>query len=164
AGALSLYPVDLKNCSPDYFADLDNLPLFVAEIKKAQARDDDLEGDQRKLPCMLKIILDSLLHAGVSAPLVIGLLIRNSRCEVSSMSLDNEALYIHKLVGVSELPTNNLQLGLLCPAIGPLKFARDVVAQTTKSIQARCSDLSRKARWCRPSYYVKGNRIPKASD
>jgi hypothetical protein len=40
------------------------------------------------------------------------------------MSLDNEAVHLNKLVGVFELPSNNLQLGLLAPAIGPLKFAR----------------------------------------
>ncbi|KAG0373685.1 hypothetical protein BGX24_011389 [Mortierella sp. AD032] len=87
---------------PDYFAEFDNLPLFVVEIKKPGAMDDDLEGDQRKLPCMMKLVLDTLLEAGVLAPSVVGLLIR----------------------GVFELPKNNLQLGLLCPAIGPLKFAR----------------------------------------
>ena len=38
------------------------------------------------------------------------------------MSLNHEALYIVKAVGVFELPQNNLQLGLLCPALGPLKF------------------------------------------
>ncbi|KAF9167217.1 hypothetical protein DFQ26_005330 [Actinomortierella ambigua] len=148
---------------PDYFAEFDSLPLFVVEVKKDRARDDDLEGDQRKLPCMMKLILDSLRKAGVSKPSVIGLLIRKSRCEISSMSLDNEALYIQKLVGVFELPINNLQLGLLCPALGPLKFARDVVVQTTKSIQTRHSDSRRKDRWRRPSYYVKGNLIPTAS-
>lgn len=48
------------------------------------------------------------------------------------MSLDNEALHIHKLVSVFELPTNNLQLGLLCSAIGPLGFAR--VSKNTKAV------------------------------
>ncbi|KAF9211241.1 hypothetical protein BGZ59_008362 [Podila verticillata] len=145
---------------PDYFAELDNLPLFVVEIKKPNVKDDDLEGDQRKLPCMMKLILNRILEAGVLVPSVIGLLIKGSRCEVSSISLDVEALYMHKLIGVFELPTNNLQLGLLCPAIGPLKFARDVVKQTTSSIIAHRSRESKKDRWRRPSYYVKGNRIP----
>lgn len=145
---------------PDYFAELDNLPLFVVEIKKPSVKDDDLEGDQRKLPCMMKLILNRILEAGVLVPSVVGLLIKGSRCEVSSISLDVEALYMHKLIGVFELPTNNLQLGLLCPAIGPLKFARDVVKQTTSSIIAHRSRESKKDRWRRPSYYVKGNRIP----
>ncbi|KAF8923534.1 hypothetical protein BGZ58_002832, partial [Dissophora ornata] len=145
---------------PDYFAEFDNLPLFVVEIKKPGAMDDDLEGDQRKLSCMMKLVLDTILDAGVLPPSVIGLLIRGSRCEVSSMSLDNEALYIQKLIGVFELPKNNLQLGLLCPAFGPLKFARDVVVQTTNSIIAHRGGKSKRDRWRRPSYYVKGNRIP----
>ncbi|KAF9110289.1 hypothetical protein BGX27_006568 [Mortierella sp. AM989] len=117
---------------PDYFAEFDNLPLFVVEIKKPGAMDDDLEGDQRKLSCMMKLVLDTILDAGVLASSVIGLLIRGSRCEASSISLDNEALYIHKLIGVFELPKNNLQFGLLCPAIGPLKFARPTAWDTYK--------------------------------
>lgn len=62
---------------PDYFAEFDNLPLFVVEIKKPGAVDDDLEGDQRKLPCMAKLVLDYILDAGVLAPSVIGLRIRD---------------------------------------------------------------------------------------
>jgi hypothetical protein len=61
---------------PDYFAEREKLPLFVVEVKQAGANDDDLEGDARKLPCMMKIVLDSLLGAGVSVSSVIGLLIR----------------------------------------------------------------------------------------
>jgi hypothetical protein len=55
----------------------------------------------------------------------------DSRCEVSTISLDNEALYIHRIIGVFELPKNNLQLGLLGPAISPLKFARVSEGTTT---------------------------------
>ncbi|KAF8926974.1 hypothetical protein BGZ47_002430 [Haplosporangium gracile] len=109
---------------PDYYAEFDGLPLFVVEIKKPGAVDDNLEGDKRKVPCMMKLVLDTLLNVGVSAPSVLGLQIRDSRCEVSTISLDNEALYIHRIIGVFELPKNNLQLGLLGPAISPLKFAR----------------------------------------
>ncbi|KAF8944065.1 hypothetical protein BGZ47_004696 [Haplosporangium gracile] len=61
---------------PDYFAEFDNLPLFVLEIKKPDAMDDDLEGNQRKLPCMMKLVLDTMLDSGVLAPSVMGLLIR----------------------------------------------------------------------------------------
>ncbi|KAI8601566.1 hypothetical protein EDD21DRAFT_353557 [Dissophora ornata] len=45
-----------------------------------------------------------------------------SRCEVSLMSLDHEALYVVKSVGAFELPRNNLQLGLLYPGLGPLQL------------------------------------------
>ncbi|KAF9573659.1 hypothetical protein BGW38_008401, partial [Lunasporangiospora selenospora] len=61
---------------PDYFAEFDGLPLFVVEIKKPGAVDDDLEGDRRKVPCMMKLVLDTLLTVGVSAPSVLGLRIR----------------------------------------------------------------------------------------
>ncbi|KAK3842539.1 MAG: hypothetical protein J3R72DRAFT_127754 [Linnemannia gamsii] len=68
---------------PDYFAEVDNLPLFVVEIKKPGVKDNDLEGDQRKLPCMMKLILDTILDAGVLVPSVIGLLIRGKVLRVA---------------------------------------------------------------------------------
>ncbi|KAF9583222.1 hypothetical protein BGW38_009996 [Lunasporangiospora selenospora] len=130
---------------PDYFAEFDNLSLLVVEIKKPGAVDDDLDDDQLKLPCMMKLALDAILDAGVLEQSVVRLLIRGSRCEVSSISSDNEALFIYKSIGVFELPKNNLQLGLLCPAIGPLKFARyDVVLQTIISMAARRDDKCKK--------------------
>jgi hypothetical protein len=61
---------------PDYFAEFDGLPLFVVEIKKPGAVNDNLEGDKRKVPCMMKLVLDTLLNVGVSAPSVLGLQIR----------------------------------------------------------------------------------------
>ncbi|KAK3826986.1 MAG: hypothetical protein JOS17DRAFT_818378 [Linnemannia elongata] len=41
---------DIPSSSDGHSEDLDNLLLFLIEIKKAGARDDDLNGDQRKLP------------------------------------------------------------------------------------------------------------------
>ncbi|KAI1292367.1 hypothetical protein EDD11_008794, partial [Mortierella claussenii] len=64
---------------PDFFADFDNLPLFVVEIKKPGAKDlkdVNLEGDQRKLPCMMKLVLNTVLQAGVLVPAVMGLLVK----------------------------------------------------------------------------------------
>ncbi|KAF9416475.1 hypothetical protein BGZ76_004660 [Entomortierella beljakovae] len=145
---------------PDYFAEFNNLPLLVVEIKKPDAKDDNVNGDNRKLPCMMKIVLDAQLNAGVVAPSVLGLLIKGSQCEVLSISLVSEALYLLQLIGVFELPKNNLQLGLLGPSIGPLMFARDIITKTINSIMAKGNKINSKHdKWRRPSYYVGGNRL-----
>ncbi|KAF9098110.1 hypothetical protein BGX27_000869 [Mortierella sp. AM989] len=124
--------------NPDYFAEYDGFPFLLVEVKKPGANDDDLEGDQRKLPCMQKLMIDHMLNAGVNAPAVVGFLIR----------------------GAFELPRNNLQLSLLCPGLGPLQLVHEVILKTLSAIKARDSSRSMRARWRRPSYYVKGNRIP----
>lgn len=49
------------------------------EIKKPgikDIKDANLEGDGRKLPCMMKLVMDTLLGAGVSVTSVDGLLIK----------------------------------------------------------------------------------------
>ncbi|KAF9197749.1 hypothetical protein BGZ49_001672 [Haplosporangium sp. Z 27] len=148
---------------PDYFADFEGQPLFVVEIKKPGTKDPKdsiLEGDQRKLPCMMKLVLDNLLATGVSVPSVIGLLIKGSRCEIFSLSLDYEALYIYNCIGAFELPTNNLQLGLLCSALGPVKFAHNLIKRTVDTIIADAGGLSQRSAWRRPSYYIRGNLVP----
>ncbi|KAG0360732.1 hypothetical protein BGZ54_009408 [Gamsiella multidivaricata] len=61
---------------PDYFAEYDGFPLLIVDIKKSGANDDDLEEDQRILPCMQKLMIDRMLDAGVMAPIVVGFLIR----------------------------------------------------------------------------------------
>ncbi|KAF9090488.1 hypothetical protein BGX27_002235, partial [Mortierella sp. AM989] len=141
--------------NPDFFAEYDGFPIFLVEIKKPGAGDSDLEGDRRKLPCMQKLMLDRMLTAGVVDPTVVGFLIKDSRCEISVMSLDNEALYILRPVGALELPRNNLQLSLLCPGLGPLQLTHDIVSKTLAAIKTRSGRYSTKARWRRPSYYVK---------
>lgn len=62
--------------NPDYFGEYDGFPVMMVEIKKPGATDDDTEGDQRRLPCMQKLMLDRMLSAGVEDPKVIGFLIR----------------------------------------------------------------------------------------
>ncbi|KAG0312720.1 hypothetical protein BGZ99_009305 [Dissophora globulifera] len=109
---------------PDYFAEYDGYPLLVVEIKKPGAVDDDLEGDERKLPSMQKLILDRMLDAGVRSPTVVGILVKGSRCEMSLMSLEYEALYVVKTVGVFKLPQNNLQLSLQCPGLSALALVQ----------------------------------------
>ncbi|KAG0215034.1 hypothetical protein BGX31_000937, partial [Mortierella sp. GBA43] len=146
---------------PDYFAECEGFPICVVEIKKPDAKDDPLEGDARKLPNMMKLCHDRLLGAGVESPIV-GVLVEGTRCSISTMDLRGEAFYIHKTVGVFELPVNNLQIGLLAAAIAPLMFAKSILENATQMITNldRVRAKNRKADWQRPSYYVKGNRVP----
>ncbi|KAG0247918.1 hypothetical protein BG011_000729 [Mortierella polycephala] len=66
---------------PDYYAEKANLPFMVVEVKKPEANANSLENDKRKLPCMMKIMLDQLLADGVQDPVVIGFLV-NGMCHV----------------------------------------------------------------------------------
>ena len=55
------------------------MPTFLVEIKKPgikDIKDANLEGDGRKLPCMMKLVMDTLLGARVSVTSVVGLLIK----------------------------------------------------------------------------------------
>ena len=62
--------------NPDYFGEYDGFPVVLVEIKKPGAMDDDVEGDQRRLPYIQKLMLDRMLSAGVKDPKVVGFLIR----------------------------------------------------------------------------------------
>ncbi|KAI8596760.1 hypothetical protein EDD21DRAFT_387274 [Dissophora ornata] len=52
---------------PAYYAEKAGLPFIVVEVKKLQVEPDmpECDRDRRKLPCMMKIMLDRLLAAGV---------------------------------------------------------------------------------------------------
>ncbi|KAI8347013.1 hypothetical protein B0O80DRAFT_219864 [Mortierella sp. GBAus27b] len=144
---------------PDYYAEYFGFPFVLVEIKKPAASDEELEGDSRKLPCMGKLMVDRMGRAGVQDPKVIVFLVQESRCEISVISLDYEATYVKKPVGAFELPRTNLQLPLLIPGQRLLHFVRRTAESTMASIKNRSSRPSI-LRWIRPSYYVKGNRIP----
>ncbi|KAF8952827.1 hypothetical protein BGZ52_003608, partial [Haplosporangium bisporale] len=120
--------------NPDYFGEYDGFPVVIVEIKKPGAMDDDIEGYQRRLPCMQKLMLDRMLSARVKDPKVVGFLIRRSRCEITIMSLDHEALYVVK--------------------------TKEAISRTLNAVKTRSSKHNMRGSWRRPSYYVKGNRIP----
>ncbi|KAF9439287.1 hypothetical protein BGZ76_006016 [Entomortierella beljakovae] len=142
---------------PDYFGESAGFPFIVVEVKKPGVSQDVLEGDKRKLPSMMKLMLDRLHSAYIQNPVVLGFLIGgrlnidgggtrikilgfvihkshtdsillDSRCSVVQLTLDYEAIYQYKRLGQFELPRNNFQLGLLLPALGPLLAAKvDIV-------------------------------------
>ncbi|KAF9364867.1 hypothetical protein BGX34_000093 [Mortierella sp. NVP85] len=144
---------------PDYYGEYLGFPFVLVEIKKPGADDDELEGDSRKLPCMGKLMVDRMVRAGVPDPKIIAFLVKESRCEISVISLDYEAMYVKKPIGAFELPQTNLQLPLLIPGQRLLHFVRRTAEATMTSIENR-TDRPSILRWIRPSYYVKGNRIP----
>ncbi|KAI8594555.1 hypothetical protein EDD21DRAFT_421582 [Dissophora ornata] len=51
------------------------------------------------------------------------------------MTVEYEAIYRYKSVGVFGLPRDNLQLGLLLPALGPLTVAQETAAKTLNAIE-----------------------------
>ncbi|KAI9240782.1 MAG: hypothetical protein BYD32DRAFT_458459 [Podila humilis] len=54
----------------------------------------------------------------------------------STLTLDYEGLYIYKLVATFELPSNNLQLALLCTALGTLELAHSSKPLTLSKLTA----------------------------
>ncbi|KAF9106495.1 hypothetical protein BGX27_009126 [Mortierella sp. AM989] len=146
---------------PDYCADKFGLAFAALEVKKPEEDDLQLlERDRHKLPCMLKLMLDRLLEAGVKDPVVIGFLVAESRCNIFFMSLEHEALYMLKSVGSFELPRNNLQLGLLNPALGCLHAAQESATNTLAAIQNLTKAGDTTKAWRRPSYYIQGIKVP----
>ncbi|KAF8959188.1 hypothetical protein BGZ46_001822 [Entomortierella lignicola] len=109
---------------PDYFAKKDGFAFAVVEVKKPVADGTCLQADQRKVPSMMKIMLDMMYTAGVKDPVTLGFVIAKSRCDIYNMSVEHEALYMYKLVGSFELPKTNIQLGLLFTALAPLTAAQ----------------------------------------
>ncbi|KAF9083968.1 hypothetical protein BGX27_003955, partial [Mortierella sp. AM989] len=118
--------------NPDYFGEYDGLPVLLVEIKKPGAMDDDLEGDQRRLPCMQKLMLDRLLAAGVEDPKVVGFLIRRRFMKAAinegvpkvvgihveghtarfyEMELKGPGIYLMQQYGTYHLPGRYSQLG-----------------------------------------------------
>ncbi|KAF9091971.1 hypothetical protein BGX27_001924 [Mortierella sp. AM989] len=148
---------------PDFYAEKFGLPFFVVEVKKPEVEDAEvLSGDKRKLPCMMKLMLNQLLEAGVNDPVVVGLLVAECRYDIFLMTLEYEALYLLKFVGSFEAPTNNLQLGLLNPAIGPLHVAQEMVVKTLAAIKGHMKTGDTTREWRRRSYYVRGIKVPAA--
>ncbi|KAF9135696.1 hypothetical protein BGW39_001095 [Mortierella sp. 14UC] len=147
---------------PDYFAELDGFPFVVAEVKKpGDVLQGILRNDERKVPSLLKLALDRMLEAGIVEPKAIGILVQDSRCLVSVQTLEKEAVYLDREIGLFQIPTSNIQLGLLLAAISPLSTARDIVKQTYEAIEGRSGQVIDSTKpWRRPSYHLKAVRIP----
>ncbi|KAF9927752.1 hypothetical protein BGZ65_006626, partial [Modicella reniformis] len=72
----------------------------------------------------MKLSLDSMLENRVAESIVIGLLFQNSHCETWTLELEQEALYIPKLVGKFYVPTTYGGLGALTGALASLSHAK----------------------------------------
>ncbi|KAF9153169.1 hypothetical protein DFQ26_000649 [Actinomortierella ambigua] len=149
---------------PDFYGEINQLCFAVMEVKKPKMSMADIEDDARKLPCMMKIALNMLIHANVQDPTVLGFLVSENICEVFSMNLVYEAIYIPKSLGRFKLPQDQLDIPALLPALGPLTAAKTIASTTIKSIKRRRS-RSGKGKYSpltRPSYYVYGSKVPTA--
>ncbi|KAG9064650.1 hypothetical protein KI688_002908 [Linnemannia hyalina] len=100
---------------PDFFAEKDGLPFAVLEVKSPDADRDDFDVDIRKI---YRVLIHAFDHSFTL----------DRRCEVFSMDITYEAIYIPKALGTFEIPENKLQLPLLLHALGPLTAARRIYA------------------------------------
>ncbi|KAF9413902.1 hypothetical protein BGZ76_004965, partial [Entomortierella beljakovae] len=126
---------------PDFMGERDGYPFILMEVKKPDAYQDTLEYDAQKLPQMMKLALNQMVSSGIKSPRVVGLL-------------------VHGSFGV---PEDHKQLGLFLASIGPLKCAKDIVASTLRAIIARPrGSQSPLHHWTRPSFYLKGIKVPAA--
>ncbi|KAG0279978.1 hypothetical protein BGZ95_011722 [Linnemannia exigua] len=146
---------------PDFYGEKDGLPFVVLEVKAPDADQEDCDIDVRKVALLMKLSLNRLLEAGVKDPVVIGLLVQDRTCEVFSMDLTYEAIYIPKVFGTFEVPESRLQLPLLLNALGPLTTAREIASNTLTKIADRPRRVpSEKSLLIRPSFYLHGVKIP----
>ncbi|KAF9404928.1 hypothetical protein BGZ76_006751, partial [Entomortierella beljakovae] len=60
---------------PDFFGEIDDLCFVVMEVKKPNVTPDVILNDGRKLPSMMKIALNMLIHANVQNATVLGFLV-----------------------------------------------------------------------------------------
>ncbi|KAG0341760.1 hypothetical protein BG004_005918 [Podila humilis] len=146
----------------DFFAEKDGLPFAVLEVKSPDADPDECGVDIRKMFLLMKLSLNCLLDAGVEDPVILGMLVQDRRCEVFSMDIAYEAIYIPKAIGTFEIPENKLQLPLLLHALGPLTTAREIASNTLTKITSRSRRRTRvmKSLLTRPSFYLHGVHIP----
>jgi hypothetical protein len=68
----------IEELQPDCIVSVDRLQFFVVEIKTPQKYPKDTMGDELKIHCELKLMLDILLQNGVEDPEVIGFLVQGT--------------------------------------------------------------------------------------
>ncbi|GJJ79274.1 hypothetical protein EMPS_11635 [Entomortierella parvispora] len=149
---------------PDFFAEVNNLCFAIMEVKKPNMTIADIEDDTRKLPCMMKIALNMLIHRNVKDPTVLGFLVNENICEVFTLNLEHEAIYIPKSLGRFKLPQNRLDIPALLLALGPLAAAKKIASTMATSIKMRPRfGAGKYSLLTRPSYYVFGSNVPSSS-
>ncbi|KAI8597590.1 hypothetical protein EDD21DRAFT_418572 [Dissophora ornata] len=146
---------------PDFFAEVDRLCFAIMEVKKPNMPREDIEDDARKLPCMMKIALNMLIQANVQDATVVGFLVNDTVCEVFTMNLEHEAIYIPKSLGRFKLPQDRLDIASLLLALTPLTAAKNIASSMVKSIRRRSFlGAGKYTQLTRPSYYVFGSNVP----
>ncbi|KAF9155235.1 hypothetical protein DFQ26_009789 [Actinomortierella ambigua] len=110
---------------PNFYAEVDQLCFAIMEVRKPNAPKADIEDGAHKLPCMMKIALNMLIHQDVQDPTVLGFQVSENTCEVFSMSLKHEAIYIPKSLGRFRIPQDQLDIPGLLLALRPLTAAKE---------------------------------------
>ncbi|KAG9326480.1 hypothetical protein KVV02_001659, partial [Mortierella alpina] len=140
---------------PDFFAEVDDLCFVIMEVKKPTITKEEAEADTRKLPCMMKIALDTLIHGNVKGATVVGFLVKENVCEVLTMTLEHEALYIPKSLGCFKLPQDRLDIASLLLALRPLTAVKTIAFKMVKAIKKRSHlGAGKYSPMTRPSYYI----------
>ncbi|KAF9956310.1 hypothetical protein BGZ72_002849 [Mortierella alpina] len=149
---------------PDFFAEVDQLCFAIMEVKKPKMTKEEIEADTRKLPCMMKIALNTLIQGNVKEAEVIGFLVNENICEVFNMALEHEAIYIPKSLGRFKLPQDRLDMASLLLALSPLQAAKDIASKMIRAIKKRSRlGAGKYSPMTRPSYYVYGSNVPARS-
>ncbi|KAF9938889.1 hypothetical protein BGZ65_012001 [Modicella reniformis] len=146
---------------PDFFGELEGLPVAVAEIKKPGESRVVIEQDRLKLFCTMKLGLNLLLQNNVHNPTIVGLLIQDDYCYVFTMKLEYEALYIPRRLSIGfGVPKSNGAIGSLLAALAPMSAVLDIVRVTVQSIKTRQRRReSSEMKKTRPSFYVRPSFI-----
>ncbi|KAF9348966.1 hypothetical protein BGX34_002135 [Mortierella sp. NVP85] len=80
-----------------------DLSLVMMKMSKRGVNERHRAKDERMLLFSMKVSLDMMMKANVKDPEVVGLLSRDSRIEILTMSIQHEAVYISKPLGHLEL-------------------------------------------------------------
>ncbi|KAF9159947.1 hypothetical protein DFQ26_006012, partial [Actinomortierella ambigua] len=131
---------------PTFYAEVKRLCLAVLEVRKPDAPMTDIEDGARKLPSMMKIALDMLIHQDVQDPTVLGFQVSENICEVFSMNLKHEAIYIPKSLGCFLIPEYQFGIPKMLPALCPLtaaKLIQSIAPHLRQSDLAKCVRVSR---------------------
>ncbi|KAF9406205.1 hypothetical protein BGZ94_003197, partial [Podila epigama] len=149
----------------DFFGEVDQLCFAFMEVKKPGMSMDDIADDIRKLPSMMKLALNMLIHKNVEDAAVIGFLVNENICEVFAMNLEHEALHIPKSLGRFKLPQDHLDISSLLLALGPLTAAKRIASKMVSAIKRRpLLGAGKYSPLTRPSYHIFGSNVPSSGD
>ncbi|ORZ15487.1 hypothetical protein BCR41DRAFT_386614, partial [Lobosporangium transversale] len=109
---------------PDVAWSKGGIPFMIAEVKYLYLDNEALIKDRRKLFWMMKLLVDLHIFNRTERPQVIGLLVQNNSIEFFVMSLDHEALYIPRSMGIFTVPQSDEEFATLEQSFNALLAVR----------------------------------------